>query len=276
MPYALALAAAAAFGAADFLGGVAARRAGAYQVALTAQAAGFAVLLPALLLEQSAPDRSALSWGMLAGLGGGAGTVLFFRGLARTAMSVVAPVTALVAAGLPVAAGALAGERPSALALAGMAAGAAAIAMTGSRAPSRSDALRGAGTALLAGAGFGLFFVFLAQAPEASGLWPLAGARMSSLAVLGGVLAWGRWEVPAGGVRPRLAVSSGLLDMAANVLFLLALRQGPLSLVAVLVSLYPAATVALSLAVLKERLRRLQVAAIPLALVAVALIAAGR
>jgi drug/metabolite transporter (DMT)-like permease len=170
----------------------------------------------------------------------------------------------------------LLGERPTARAWLGVGAGLVAVAVIGrGGGPSGRIDRRTLALAVAAGIGFGLFFVFLSRASRTSGLWPLVGARAGSLALLTVVILAGRmpWRAKPGALR--LGAVSGAVDMTANALFLLATRQGELALVAVLASLYPAATVLLALVVLRERLRPLQLVAVALALLAVALIAGG-
>ncbi len=269
----LAVAAALTYGSADFLGGSAARRSGPVPVALVAQVAGFLVLLPLLLLSGVRPGPAALGWGLAAGVAGGLGLALFFRALVSGLMALVAPLTAVLAAFIPLAGGLVQGERPTAVAAAGV--GLVAAEPGSGR---QGAGGRGLGLAFLAGAGFGLFFLCLARAPRASGWWPVVGARVGSVLVIGAVLL----VVAARGARPiiargglRLALVSGVLDVSANAMFLLAVRRGSLSLVAVLTSLYPAVTVVLSLLVLRERLRASQLVGIGAALVAIILIASG-
>jgi drug/metabolite transporter (DMT)-like permease len=129
--------------------------------------------------------------------------------------------------------------------------------------------------AVLAGAGFGLFFICLSRAPAGGGFWPLAGARVSSLAAIAVPLLAGRGPERPVPEAVRAAALSGVLDITGNALFLLAVRSGELALVAVLSSLYPAATVLLAFGILRERLRLPQLAGVGLALVAVGLIASG-
>jgi drug/metabolite transporter (DMT)-like permease len=274
---AFALAAAAVFGTADFVGGVASRRAGASVVTVISQAAGFAVLLPALLLLPDLPQREALIWGAVAGLGGGIGLAVFFRALATGVMAIVSPVTAAAAAGLPVVAAILLGQQVGPMTWVGLGVGLVAVLLVGwakGEAP-RGPVLPSIVMAVVAGAGFGIFFVALGRAPHDSGLWPLAAARMCSMGVLVAALvgAGGEWRAEAGSLR--LSLASGVLDMSANVLYLLAVRQGNLAVIAVLASLYPAVTVLLSLGLLGERLHIRQLAGVGLALVAVGLIAAA-
>lgn len=129
--------------------------------------------------------------------------------------------------------------------------------------------------ALAAGAGFGLFAVCLSRTSPGTGFWPLAGARLSSLSLLAAIVLAGRVKLRVEAGAWTLAALSGVLDMSANVLFLLAVRHGVLALVAVLISLYPAVTVLLALGLLRERLRATQLVGIALALAAVTLIAAS-
>jgi drug/metabolite transporter (DMT)-like permease len=274
---ALALAAAATFGTADFLGGLATRRASALLVTLSAHLTGAAVVVPVLLLLRAPADPASLAWGATSGVCGCAGAVLFFRALAGGAMAAAAPVTAIVSAVLPVLAGVLLlGERPGPAAWLGVGAGLLAVgAISRGGDLSARFERRTLALAVGAGIGFGLFFICLSRASHASGLWPLLGARVGSLSLLGVVVLSGRMPRRAGPGALRLGAISGAVDMTANALFLLATRQGELALVAVLTSLYPAATVLLALAILRERLGGIQLVGVALALLAVALIAAG-
>lgn len=280
MAVVLALAGALVYGLADFWGGLSAKRAAVTAVVALSQVAGVAVLVPALLLLPGTPDRASLGWGAAAGLVGGLGLTLFYRSLADGTMSVVAPLTAVASAAVPVVGGLALGERPAPLALVGVVLGLGAVLLIGSdggRLPSWRDlvATRAAAGALAAGSAFGLFFVLLSRSADASGLWPLAGARAAVL-VLMAVLAvvFHRSLVPPAAAVP-LVLAAGVGDMAANVLFLLAAREGLLSVSGVLIALYPASTVLLARWVLQERLARLQVLGLGVAAGAVSLIAAA-
>jgi drug/metabolite transporter (DMT)-like permease len=277
-----ALSSAVAYGAGDFVGGLAARRAPVLTVTAVAQAAGLAVLLPAVLLVPGEVSASALVLGALAGTAGMLGLLLYLRGLSVGPMGLVAPLSSVVGAGLPLLAGVLGGERPGPVAW--LALTVALVAIVLSSAGSRGDATAGAGLAygLGAGVGFGLFFVGIAAAPSEAGLWPLIAGRAVSLTLLTVlVLTWGRRAArragPGGDGRTRavlgLMVACGLLDTAANVLFLLATRTGALSVSGVLVSLYPVVVVLLARFVLRERLTGMQLTGVGLALTASALLA---
>jgi drug/metabolite transporter (DMT)-like permease len=273
----LALAGALLYGGADFAGGLASRRATALGVVFCGQLAGVALLLVLLVAAPGRFDGPSIAWGAAAGLSGAVGLLVFYRALSAGSMSVVAPLTAVTSASVPVLGGILLGERPSPLALVGVVLAVAAILLVGAeggRLPTLAM-LRGTGVgaALLAGAAFGLLFVLVSRAAADSGVWPLVGARGASLALLAIVaLATRRGLVPRG-APVALVLASGLGDMAANLLFLLASRVGLLSIVGVLLALYPAGTVLLAVVVLRERLHPLQVVGLALAAGGVVLIA---
>jgi drug/metabolite transporter (DMT)-like permease len=260
------------YGLADFAGGLAARRAPVLRVTAVAQFAGLLALLPAAAAFPGRASAVALGWGALAGIAGASGLLLYFRALAVGPMGVVAPLSAAMSAGLPLAAGLVGGERPGPVAQ--LAIAVALVAIVCATAGSRGDGAAGSGIVLglAAGAGFGLFFVGLDATPADSGLWPLVAGRVVSVTLLAALLlarpggAGGGW---------RLMVASGVLDTLANVLFLVATRVGTLSVSAVVVSLYPVVLVVLGRVVLGERMSGLQLAGTGLALTASALLASG-
>jgi drug/metabolite transporter (DMT)-like permease len=233
-----------------------------------------------------------------------------YRGLSVGRMSVVAPVTAVIAAIIPVLFGLSAGERPSALALFGVVVALAAVALVSMSAePSGAAAGRPSGgarggwagggsrqgaagiqssaatrlrprssglvAAVGAGVAFGAFFILLRRAAFDSGLWPLIGARAASIGSAGLLVALRQTPLrPAAGTGSRIW-AAGVLDVVANLLFLLASRRGLLSVVAVLTSMYPASTVVLARLVLGERLTAFRSTGLAAAAAGVALIAAG-
>jgi drug/metabolite transporter (DMT)-like permease len=277
----LALSSAAAYGAGDFAGGLAARRAPVLTVTAVAQAAGLVLLLPAALLVPGHVSLAAVAIGALAGVSGMAGLLLYMRGLAVGPMGLVAPLSSVVGAGLPLAAGVFGGERPGPVAWLALAVALVAIALAS--AGSRGDAAAGVGLlyGLGAGVGFGLFFVAIAATPDDAGLWPLVSGRVVSVTLLVAIMLGraGRLAGPRPARGPLsgvvgLMVLCGVLDTAANVLFLLATRTGALSVSGVLVSLYPVVVVVLARLVLRERLTGLQLTGVGLALTAGALLAA--
>ena len=284
MSVVLALGAAMVYGSADFLGGLASRRRAALSVAFWAQLTGLLALLTALPLVGAAnATRADIVAGSVGGLFGGAGLVLLYRTLARGPMSVVAPVTALTASVVPILAGVATGERPGAAAVAGIAIALGSVVLITREGPAepadgpgRRAPVAVVGSALLAGALFGLFFVSLHHTGDDAGLYPLLGARLASVPLLG-LLVLAKGEDLRGALTGRgalVVIASGVLDMTANVLYLFALRHGLLAIVSAITGLYPAATVLLAQTVLDERMRRTQVGGLAIAALAAALIAA--
>ncbi|NND02769.1 MAG: DMT family transporter [Acidimicrobiia bacterium] len=277
----LALLSAATFGAGDFLGGLATRRSGpATTVVFVAHLVGL-IFLGALspLFGFDAGVRDVVI-GALGGLAGVVGLVLLYRGLAIGTMSVVAPITALGAAVIPVGFGLIAGERPAAWALVGAVIALLAIYLVsqpgiGDTGSTEGAATRGLPEAIGAGIGFGVFFILLAETATDSGLVPLVAARVASVTALGLLtVSLGR-RLWLQGDGLRLALAAGIFDAAANALFLAAARTGLLSLVAVLSALYPASTIILARIVLRERISRVQQLGLVAGLAGVVLIAAA-
>lgn len=268
------LGAAALWGAGDFAGGLASKRAPLLGVVVPSQLIGLALVVAfALISGEPMPSTTVLTWGALAGIAGGVGVASLYRALAVGRMGIVAPVSGVGAAGIPVLVGVAVGERPQVLQIVGVGCALAAVALV-SR-PERGKPDQGLALAGVAALGFGLFFVLLDRAGADATFWPLVAARLGSVSCLGfGGLALGRSLIP-----PRaalgLVVVSGLLDMAANGLYVLGTQYGLLSLVAVLASLYPVGTVMLARLVIAERLVAIQQAGVLLAVAGAALIAAG-
>jgi uncharacterized membrane protein len=278
MAIALALSAALAYGSADFVGGLAARRTSPLLTAFGAQLTGLIVLLVAMpFLGPSTPTGRDLAFGAAAGLFGGIGLVLLYRALAAGPMSVVAPTTALSASVVPILAGVILGERPGALAFVGIAVSLVAVVLITRERVSEHHVPAGRRVLLLAfggGAIFGVFFVFLHQTGDQAGLWPLLAARLTSVPLLALLVARQvgvrSFEVPR---LTRPVVVSGTLDMGANICYLLALRHGMLSVVAALTGLYPASTIVLAQSHLRERLHLPQLIGLGVAACAAVLIA---
>lgn len=277
----LALAAAASYGAADFMGGLATRRVSVFQVTFLSQLLGTLLFVPwVLLFPASTYDDAAVAWGAAAGVAGATGVSLLYAALARGRMSIVAPITAVQAAVFPVAYGAAIGERPGPVVLTGVVVALAAVVLVASspEVPVGRPAVpdrRSIYQAFAAGICFGAFFICLDQAPQDGGLWPLVGARMASLALLTLLVVGTRTRL--GGVSNAFGAiaAAGALDLAANFFYLLASRRGLLAVVAVLTSLYPASTILLARVILKERISRGQRVGLAAAAVGVALISGG-
>jgi len=276
----LALGSAVLYGAGDFTGGLTTRRAGTIPVVLFSQASGMVLLLLLLpFLPASSPTGRDLFWGGTAGLMGGVGVALLYRALAVGTMSVVAPVTAVCAVALPVLFALAQGERPGPLAAVGMVIGVLSIVLVSRQTvepaehPGKRNA--GVGLALVSGVLVGLFFISFAHAGPAAGMWPLLAARVVSVSLFGAIALAGRHSLKMPREVLWLVIAAGVMDMLANALYLLATRNGPLSIVVTLSSLYPASTVLLARVVLKERLNIWQLAGVGCALTAVVLIVAA-
>jgi drug/metabolite transporter (DMT)-like permease len=272
----LALTSAAVYGAADFLGGLASRKTSVFGVVALSQVVGLAALLALLPWLGGPVDGTDLAWGVAAGVAGASGLVLFFRTLARGVMSVIAPVTAVTSAAVPVLVGLLGGNRIGSWAAAGIALALAAVVLVS--AEGGMSALRAArpaslAPALAAGTAFGFFFVLLDRTSEDAGVTPLVAARMASVALVVVLVLATRQSLRVTRPALPLVALSGVGDMTANALFLLATQQeGQLAITGVLASLYPVSTVMLAQVLLRERLAGAQVAGLGTAVAAIVLI----
>jgi len=273
----LALASAATWGLADFSGGMVSRRLPTITVTVISQSAGFVALLIVLAARGGGLDGRSFWLGLLAGIGGGTGLAAFYEALSLGTMSIVSPVVACGAL-VPFVISLATGERPSTLALtgSGIALAGAVLASLEERRSGVPERARAIALALIAAGALGLFVYFLGLGSrEGSALSTLVGARTGSLSFLL-LLALGRRTPLRLGIRSLAAVGAvGLCDVAANALFALASGRGLLSIVSVLGSLYPVMTVLLAYIVLGERLTRLQIAGIGIALIGVAAVSAG-
>jgi drug/metabolite transporter (DMT)-like permease len=274
----LALAAALAYGLSDFLGGLLSRRASPWAIAVLAQFAGVCALVIVAAGFGGRPTGGDLVWGAASGVGSGLGTFFLYRGLGGGQMNVVAPLSAVGAAVVPVVLGFGLGERPETLAWVGIACALPAIWLVsrvstdGPAASARSDV--GVRDGLLAGAGFGLLFLGVGQVGEDAGLWPLTlgqGIAVVVLAIGAAAAKASLRSIPRRLVGGALAV--GICAGAATLLYQLAVRGELVSVTAVLASLYPALTVLLAAGFLHERMNRVQAVGLALAAAAVTMVA---
>lgn len=278
---ALALTSALAYGLSDFVGGILSRDRSVWSVATASGvtvAAGTAVVA---LLAPGDPSAADFAWGAAAGLGGALGLVFLYRGLSRGRMAVVAPISGTGAALVPVVVGIAGGEQPSPLIWVGIALAFPAIYLipqveSQPRLPSAGPPPPSAAAdGVVAGLGFGVEFAMIGQIGEDAGFLPLtlmqvvivAAIALAALALRQPLLLRGPGKLPV--------FAFGLLGMTATVCFQLATRQGLLTVVAVIASLYPASTVAMAAVFLGERIGRLQVVGLVFAAAAVVLITLG-
>jgi drug/metabolite transporter (DMT)-like permease len=279
----LALISAIAYGVSDFVGGRAARRNPAVAVAFVSELVIIAICLTTVpLLEDEPPTTRAIVAGIVGGIAGSIAIVGLYRLLSGGHMTIVAPVTGVVAAVVPVLFGVTLGEQPSPIAWLGIALAVAAVGLIGglvvalgsqTRLPVRLTTVL---AAVAVGAGFGVLFIAFSRTGE-SGLWPLLFARAGSFPVLALVL------LADSGARSALrrralaapGVAVGVLIAVANATYLISTRHGLLSIVAVVVSMYPASTIVLASVLDGERATRSQLAGMGLAAVALVMITLG-
>jgi drug/metabolite transporter (DMT)-like permease len=270
---ALSLSAAVTWGAADFSGGMATKRANTFHVVVVAHATGLAFMASlALISGEAMPGRHTLLWGGIAGLVGGIGLASFYQALAVGTMGINAPLSAVITALVPLLFSFRTEGMPQPLQIAGIAVALVSIWLVA--APHTLTAqTKGVALAVLAGIGFGGFLLCMKVAGSGAIFWPLVSARAAScLLMLGIVLLGGRrWKAGSGALA--WMVVAGILDSGANALYVAATHYGRLDVAAVLSSLYPASTVVLARLLLKERLSRMQLGGMMAALVAVAMIA---
>jgi drug/metabolite transporter (DMT)-like permease len=276
---ALGLTSSLAWGIADFMGGLASRRMPVLIVLAVSQVVGLLLLIAVVAAQaEGPPEARHLVVAALSAFAGVGALACFYRGLAVGTMAVVAPISA-TAAVVPVVVGVATGERPESVQVVGIA-----LAVTGVVLASREEVegseggglATGAGLALLAALGFGLFFVLIDSASEGDVWWALLVNRITGVTMLFTVAAVMR--PAAGGLQPsdaRLLIGVGLFDVAANASFAVASTEGLVSVVGVCSSLYPVVTVLLARFILEERVRSLQLAGVALALAGVVAIGAG-
>ncbi|PZS31397.1 MAG: EamA/RhaT family transporter [Pseudonocardiales bacterium] len=271
----LGLAAAIAYGIGDFVGAFASRVHSAVTVLLYSYPVG-AVLMTAMLpLFPGVVTGRTVLFGVAGGLSGLVGVVIMYTLMVAAPMNVISPVTAVLAAIVPVVFGVLIGERPQLAAWLGIGLGIAAVVLvsrTTDDHPHGRIALRVIALAAVSGLGFGFYFIFLARAGNDSGLWPLVISRIASAVVIVPIARQRRAFARVGGRMLAIVLAAGLFDASANMFFLLASRQGLLSLASVLTSLYPAVTVMLAVGLLHEHTSRLQRIGLALAAAAIVLI----
>ena len=268
------------WGVGDFAGGKATQRAAVLSVVWLSKLASLPLLAIYLAAMYVPMTPTSLAWGGLAGVAGLVGLVLFYRALSAGAMTIVAPVTGVTSAAIPVVVGLVGGERPAGFQLLGVGCALLAIALVSiAPQPPGPRALvswRLVAAALGAGISFALFFILIDVAGDAAGgsagLWPIAGSQLSSLIIGGLLLMLARPGGLPRGAALRWTMVAGPCDMTANALFLLSTRGGDLSIVAPLAALYPVTTVILALIIDHERLRGVQVAGLAFAVAALVLV----
>jgi drug/metabolite transporter (DMT)-like permease len=273
----LALGASLSYGVADFVGALAARRASALTVTLGMQLVGLLALLPFLPLLPGRPSTVAIVIGAVSGAAGTAGLIVYLRSMAAGPIGIVSPIAAVTGASVPVAWGAfLLGDELSLLQSLGVLLALVSVVIVAwvPGEPIRTADLSAVAGGVFSGLLFGAFFIALDATPADSGMWPLVGARIASVVAVLALMRMISRPVHPGTATPFI-LGAGVLDMLANVLFLLATRGGLLSVSALLSSLYPVVALLLARQVLSERLHRLQTTGVIGALAAMGMLVAG-
>ena len=271
---AAALGAAATLGVADFTGGVAGRRTAPPAVAIGIETVGFVALPIAVLLLPTRFDLVDMGFAFAGGAMGGLGLIAFYRAMALNLIGVVAPITAVVAAAIPVGVGVMGGERLHTGQLVGILVGLVAIVLINGGGRAAAEGARVAvGLAVLAGITFGLFFVLYHVASAAGSTAFVTGRLGSAVASLTFAMLARMRPIPARSTWCLIAIG-GPLDGVGVVLYMYATFHGLLSLSALLTAFYPAFTVLSARLLLKERLSAVQAGGAVAAIAAVVLIAA--
>jgi drug/metabolite transporter (DMT)-like permease len=270
------LGAAVAWGMADFGGGLASRRSTVYGVVLGMLAVGLvAALVLAIVRREAIPSTADVAWAALGGLAAGLGILSLYAGLAVGRMGIVAPVTGVLAATVPVVAGIVLEGLPPPLVLLGIALAVVAVVLV-SRVADASSGRSGIELAILAGVGLGTFSIVISRVDERLVFGPLVVVRLVELALVAAVVAVlrGSVRVPRS-MLPAVALI-GVLDMAGIAGFMLAEASGALAVAAVLTSMYPVTTVVLAAVLLHEPVTRHHAVGIAAAAAAIVLIGAGQ
>jgi drug/metabolite transporter (DMT)-like permease len=268
-----ALTSALVWGSGDFGGGLATRRGNQFQVLVLSTFSGIVLLLLcAAAWGESLPGLRSAMWAALAGVAGTLGLASLYRGLSLGYAASVAPVAAVVSAALPVVFSIVTEGVPAPTRLAGLALALLGIWLVSATSGGAGLGAQGVGLALLAGLGFGGFFILIGQVEPGALFSPLVVARGVSLS-MALLLLWGRRQSLPSIPRSPIALLAGMLDAGGNVFYLLARQHTRLDIAAVLSSLYPVTTVLLASLVLKERVSPLQWLGAAVCLAAVVLIA---
>jgi len=271
----LGLTSAITWGAGDFTGGLASRRTGAYRAVFYGEAVGLAVLFAAVFaVPERLPGFQAAAFSIAAGALGTLGLMLLYTAMAQGKMSIAAPVSALLAAALPVVVGMITAGFPGYRIFVGFGFALAAIWLISQSEDGVKDILTHLSDLrlpLLAGVGFGLYFVLMNAATHQTTLWPMVLARAAGLVAMAVFIIVRRDSFVAVRAAWPLMILNGILDVGGNFFYVLAGQAGRLDISAVLSSLFPGSTVILAWIVLRERLTRTQWLGIGCALIAIIL-----
>ncbi len=271
----LGLTSAITWGAGDFTGGLASRKTGAHRAVLYGEALGLLLLFAVVIISpQPMPDMNSIILAILAGALGTFGLILLYSAMAQGKMSIAAPVSALLAAALPVFIGMITDGFPGYFAVAGFGFALVAVWLVSQSADGIKDILSHLSDLklpLMAGVGFGLYFVLMHAASRETVFWPMVFSRSAGMLAIFAFMLIRRESFFAVRDAWPLMILNGILDVGGNFFYVLAGQAGRLDISAVLSSLFPGSTVILAWIVLKERLTRTQWIGIACALIAIVL-----
>jgi drug/metabolite transporter (DMT)-like permease len=268
------LLAAASWGAGDFSGGFASKKANVFSVVLIVQTVGvFFLAASAYLMGEQVPSSIGMIWGAVAGIFIGIALLALYHGLSQGKMGFIAPISAVVAASVPVFYGAFYEGLPAMYQMAGfMFALAAVWLIAGGNNGMGKIQLNDLRLPLIAGIGFGMFFICIDHVSESAVFWPLAAARAAAVAmILAFIVFKGSLSTPSKKILP-VIILAGIFDTGGNTFFALASQAGRLDIASITSSLYPAGTVLLAWFILKEKMFLRQWIGVLLALIAIILI----
>lgn len=271
------LSSALSWGAGDFTGGIASRKTGAYRTVFYGEVIGIFVLFFVIaIFGEPIPNSRTWTFAILAGVLGTMGLILLYHSMTLGLMSIAAPVSALLAAVLPVIVGIFREGLPEWMTIIGFGFALFAVWMISQGEGGIKNIfshLTDLKLPLLAGIGFGSYFVFMHEATNTGAtIWPMVASRFGGLILITTYIFITRtsWKVTDFSAWPIITLN-GILDISGNVFFILAGQAGRLDVAAVLSSLFPGSTVLLAWIFLKERLNRNQWIGILSALTAIVL-----
>jgi drug/metabolite transporter (DMT)-like permease len=275
LPVFFGLLSALSWGAGDFAGGLASRKASPYRVLFLAEFAGLVLILAlAAVSGEPIPSPGVWAWGAAASLVGTVGLLFLYRALASGRMTIAAPLSALLSAVVPVTVGFVTQGNPGAVTFAGFVLALVAVMLISGEGSLkfRQFLTPEIWQPLLAGVFFGLYFVLMHRATQTAFYWPLVSARLAGTIAIAAYALIARLPLLPGREVWRLCLVSGALDVGGNAFYVLSSQAGRMDVAAVLAALYPATTVLLAWAILHEHISRLQTAGIILALFAIILL----
>ncbi|MBT3322289.1 MAG: DMT family transporter [Anaerolineae bacterium] len=270
----LGLTSALSWGIGDFAGGLASRKMGAYRAVMYGEAIGLIFAFLAIpFVNEPFPDSHTLKWSITAGLIGTIGLLALFEAMRVGRISIVAPLSALIGAIIPVVVGSVVEGLPQPIVYLAFGLALFAVVLI-SREKDETEHKKGNHLLLplLAGTAFGLYFVFMNEASKTLVIGPLIAARFSGMISIALYLLFKQESFRIKSGSWHLLTLNGFFDVGGNLFYILAAQAGRLDISAVLSSLYPGVTVFLAWFILKEKLQLSQWIGIILALIAIILI----